>query len=128
MLAFPRRAFISAIIALCCFPSVASAQNDVPEDHKIFFFFDAWKSLPTHDSKSFLYIGFVNGYFAGDRSKKYDNLAKCVEKNISVDQALAMIDKYSKENPQRWSSPLPMGIVESLTVRDGPCPDLNPSK
>ena len=65
-------------------------------------------------------------FFAGGRSSQFDNLGKCIDRNITDEQAVAMIDKYSTENPQRWSVPLPMGIIEALTVKDGPCPNLNP--
>lgn len=122
------RLSLTLITLLFC-SSILIAQERTPEDrHEVFYFLGAWKDLPNQDSKSFLYIGFVNGFFAGDRSQEYDDLAKCIEKNISVDQALGMIDKYSKENPQRWNVPLPMGIAEALTVKDGPCPSLNPFK
>jgi hypothetical protein len=73
-------------------------------------------------------MGFISGYFARDRSSAYDNLARCIDKSISAEHAVAMIDKYSTDNPQRWTAPLPFGIVEALTVKDGPCPNLNPLK
>ena len=47
-------------------------------------------------------------------------------KNIPTKQAVAMIDKYYKDNPQRWSTLLTVAIIEALTVKDGPCPDINP--
>ncbi len=37
-----------------------------------------------------------------------------------------MIDKYYKDNPQRWNTLLAIGIIDALTVKDGPCPDINP--
>ena len=94
----------------------------------VFFNFGTWKDVHGAGEKTYLYLGFVNGMFAGQRSPRYDALANCLEKRISRDQAIAMIDKYSADNPQRWSAPLPMGIVEALTVKDGPCPGLNPFK
>jgi hypothetical protein len=92
-----------------------------------FYSFNAWKGTPASD-RGFLYIGFLNGFVTGARSSAYDNLARCIDKNVTAEQAVAMIDKYSTENPQRWSAPLPMGIVEALTVKDGPCPNMNPFK
>ncbi len=106
--------------------AIPFAQDKVPDDNKVFFSFGAWQKLHNDSDKSFMYIGFVNGFFAGDRSVRYDSLAKCIERHISPDQAIAMIDKYSTDNPQRWSVPLPMGVAEALTVKDGPCPGLNP--
>jgi hypothetical protein len=105
--------------------SVALAQET---SHGDFRFFGTWKSIPTKDEKAFVYMGFINGYFAGERTSAYDVLAGCIDKKVSAEQAIAMIDKYSTDNPQRWTAPLPMGIIEALTVKDGPCPDLNPVK
>lgn len=92
-----------------------------------FMTFGSWKSIPTADEKAFTYMGFINGYFAGDRSTPmFSKFANCIDQNISATQAVAMIDKYFNDNPQRWSASLSKGIVESLTVKDGPCPNLNP--
>ncbi|HEV2577121.1 MAG TPA: hypothetical protein VGU25_07915 [Acidobacteriaceae bacterium] len=55
-----------------------------------------------------------------------EKLADCITKNIPMKQAIAMIDKYYKDHPQRWSTLLAFGILEALTVKDGPCPELNP--
>ena len=93
-----------------------------------FRFFGDWKGIPTQDEREWVYMGFVNGFFAGNRSFAYHDLGKCIDKNISAEQAVAMIDKYSTDNPQRWNATLPTGIIESLTVKDGPCPNLNPFK
>lgn len=113
-------------LLILSFSTIPFAQDKVPDDNKVFFSFGAWKDLRNDSDKSFMYVGFVNGFFAGDRSAQYDSLAKCIERHISPDQAIAMITKYSTDNPQRWSVPLPIGIAEALTVKDGPCPGLNP--
>jgi hypothetical protein len=119
MLALTR--LFPAILICCSLPVLA--QNTVPEVHHVFHTFGAWKTLP---QKEFFYVGFINGFLAGDRSVKYDNLAMCIEKNLSIDQAVAMIDKYSRDNPERWNIPFPMGVAEALTVKNGPCSGLNP--
>jgi len=126
VITYLRRGLGLTLIALCCFGSITTAQDSVPSSHRVFAYFGSWKDIPTQGERAFLYTGFVNGFFAGERSRNYDALARCIEKNMSVDQAVAMIDKYSADNPQRWNVPLPMGIAESLTVKDGPCPGLNP--
>jgi len=115
-----RVVFFATIIS-----SVALAQET---SHADFQFFGTWKSIPTKDDKEFVYMGFINGYFAADRPPAYRTLAMCLDKKVSTEQAVAMIDKYSTDNPQRWTVPLPMGIIEALTVKDGPCPELNPVK
>jgi hypothetical protein len=51
--------------------------------------------------------------------------AECLE-SVPVDQVIAMIDKYYKDNPQRWSKPLGDEIVTSLIVPDGPCAGNDP--
>ena len=91
-------------------------------------YFHAWHTLPSQSDKEWVYMGFVNGFIVGDRPTAYDKFAQCVDRNISAEQAVAMIDKYSTDNPQRWKIPLAVGMVEALTVKDGPCPNLNPIK
>lgn len=93
-----------------------------------FQWFGSWKDIPSTNDKEFLYTGFVNGYFMDDNSVKSRNLARCVDDNVTAEQAVAMVDKYSANNPERWNIPLGMGIIEALTVKDGPCPNLNPFK
>lgn len=117
----------STLLIMMLFPN-AFASPAQETSHGDFRFFGSWKGIPTQDEKAFVYMGFINGFFAGDRSAAYDNLGRCIDKNISAEQAIAMISKYSADNPQRWTAPLPLGIVEALTVKDGPCPNLNPLK
>jgi hypothetical protein len=93
-----------------------------------FQWFGSWKDIQSTSDKEFLYTGFVNGYFMGDDSLKSKNLARCVDHDVTAEQAVAMIDKYSANNPERWNIPLGMGIIEALTVKDGPCPSLDPFK
>jgi hypothetical protein len=40
---------------------------------------------------------------------------------MPYDQAVAMIDKYYDDHPERWSNDLGDGIVQALTVAGGPC-------
>lgn len=91
-----------------------------------FYFFDAWKTFPSDSDKEFFYTGLINGLFGAD--PRYDALGRCLDRNVAPSQAVAMIDKYSAENPQRWNVAISTGIVEALTVKDGPCPNLGPMK
>jgi hypothetical protein len=32
-----------------------------------------------------------------------------------------MIDKYYKENPEKWGDPIGFAIMDALTLNGGPC-------
>ncbi len=116
-----RGTILSALIALVCLSSFAHEQNE-PIIHS----FKAWGLLQDSLEKLDMYMGFTNGFFAGPRSPHFIALADCIEQHIPSDQAIAMIDKYYKENPQRWGMPLGQEIVAALIVKDGPCPGIDP--
>jgi hypothetical protein len=83
--------------------------------------------VQSENGKLYLYAGFTNGFFSAPSSDKGKAaLADCIMKNIPIQQALAMIDKYYKDNPERWNTLLAVGINQALTVKDGPCPGINP--
>lgn len=48
-----------------------------------------------------MYWGFTNGFFSGPRSPKFVALADCLSNRIKTDQAIAMVDRYYKNNPER---------------------------
>lgn len=73
-----------------------------------------------HDQKLVMYIGWSNGYFSG-RGRAAFPLRLCLENNISYPQAIAMIDKYYKDHPEKWSYDLSDEIVQALSVPGGPC-------
>ena len=103
-----------------CFPQ-QKADWKYPVVHR----FHIWGSLQTPDEKIKLYWGFTNGYF-DQRGEQAIPLMDCLSSKIAPDQVIAMIDKYYKENPQRWDKPLGDGIFAALTVSDGPCAGLAP--
>jgi len=74
------------------------------------------------------YNGFTNGFFAGPRSPAFLSLADCIDENVSYEQAIAMIDKYYKANPEKWNIPIGNGLIFALTVKDGPCAGKSPWK
>jgi hypothetical protein len=51
-------------------------------------------------------------------------LRTCLE-GIPVDQAVAMIDKYYKDHPEKWSQVLTVEILEAVTISGGPCEGKN---
>jgi hypothetical protein len=79
-----------------------------------------------HLNKIVFYIGWTNGYFAGKGEPSRD-LAFCLN-SMSMEQAVAMIDKYYKDNPARWSELISFEIPKALTVVGGPCEGKNPSR
>jgi hypothetical protein len=87
----------------------------------------AWGTTETPSEKLAMYIGFVNGLFTHRGGADFGDLMQCMQ-GVRYQQAIAMIDKYYKDNPQRWSKPLAEEILIALTVKDGPCPGLNPWK
>ena len=78
------------------------------------------------DAKIGLYFGFTNGFLVYRGPGKFTDLLNCISNHTTPTQALAMIDKYYKDNPQRWNVSFAQGVVEALTVKDGPCAGLNP--
>lgn len=86
-------------------------------------------------SKLDLYVGFTNGLYTGffgaaqsaDPEKIQDTPARQLLRCFIDDhapgerQALAMIDKYYMEHPEKWNMPLGQAIVEALMVKGGSC-------
>ena len=104
--------------------SVAQVQSQ--SDESLLHTVKLWGLMETPVEKLDMYMGFTNGFFAGPRSPKFLSLLNCIEKNIPSAQAIPMIDKYYKENPQRWGMPLGQEVVAALIVKDGPCPGKDP--
>jgi Rap1a immunity proteins len=119
--------FHALALGLCIYSSMAKAQVAKDLEPNAFLKFHAWQYL-SDEQKPALYLGFINGFFAEPRSEKFSPLAHCIEENITQEQGVQMINKYLHDNPQRWTAPLPMGIVEALIVKDGPCAGKSPWK
>lgn len=123
-----KRLVISAIFCSCCCAGTLAQDvpnlRDVPKLHQ----FKLWNTLSNVDKLIFL-TGFTNGLVAGAATKqcpanKPEQAAlECivVSKDPSYDQAIAMIDKYYKANPEKWNVPIGDAIVGALTVKGGPC-------
>jgi hypothetical protein len=77
------------------------------------------QKLP-YDEKFAMYIGWSNGYFSGRGAQAFP-LRSCIEDNLPYSQAIAMIDKYHHDHPEKWSNDLSDEIVQALTVAGGPC-------
>lgn len=90
--------------------------------------FQIWGALETSHEKMIAYTSFTNGLFIAPKYQELIDLSRCLEQTVPYDQAMAMIDKYYKDNPQLWNLPFAVGIVQALTVSDGPCPGKSPWK
>jgi hypothetical protein len=107
---------IRCILAIMLISQSLSAD---PVVHK----FELWGKAETKTEKYLLFIGWTNG-FIQERGQRGVEFAKCLEK-ITYDQALAMVDKYYKDHPEKWSRPFGEQILEALTVAGGPCEELH---
>lgn len=112
--------------ALIAFAGSSLAQNTPQDGETVLHTFKVWSLLPSTTEKLDFYWGFTNGFFFGPRSPKFLSLMDCIEAHIKSDQAIAMIDKYYIDNPQRWGMPIWQEIVSALIVKDGPCPGKDP--
>jgi hypothetical protein len=78
-----------------------AAQEQSDSGESLIHPFKVWSLLESSVEKLDMYMGFTSGFFAGPRPPKFIAFHNCIEKNIPSSQAIAMIDKYYKENPQR---------------------------
>jgi hypothetical protein len=84
--------------------------------------FDLWGKYKDTE-KLDLYVGWANGFF-DRRGTDAQPFFACLSSKISYRQALAMIDKYFNDHPERWGIPLSHGILEALTASGSPCYEL----
>jgi hypothetical protein len=88
--------------------------------------FQVWDLAKTKTEKLLFYLGWTNGFLQA-RGPEGAAFANCLE-SMESDQAVAMIDKYYADHPERWSRPLGEQLAEALTVEGGPCAGKNPLK
>ena len=100
----------------------------VSQDFTTIHAFQYWGTLQTPVEKMIFLNGFTNGFFAGPRTSAFLSFDECLENNLTTVQAIAMVDKYYKENPEKWNLPLGNGIVLALIVKGGPCAGKDPWK
>jgi hypothetical protein len=112
------------LVAVLLFCGAGLFADDIPRVHK----FQLWGGMKTSDKQLFM-MGFTNGLITGASAPRCNDngtaraLLKCVLDPEKADfwQDIAMIDKYYKENPARWSEPIGDAILEALTVNGSPC-------
>jgi hypothetical protein len=86
--------------------------------------FGFWGNLNDRD-KNLFFTGFTNGLFHGANldNDALISLGKCIE-GVDQGQLIAMIDKYYRENPEKWSASVGDQIVLAISVKGGPCEGL----
>ena len=102
-----------------------SGEERTPWVHRFSF----WEELKLDkNEKTILLQGVLNGFFVGasggfcrDNSRALPFLTSSCFERITVEQAIAMVDKYYKDHPEQWNLPLGDGIIRAITVKGGPC-------
>lgn len=116
-----------AVVLILAGCAIGLSAEDIPRVHK----FQLWGTLGTEVDKINFFTGFTNGLFAsgvnvlecnGNQPTKKP-MYECIlfSKDLELHQAIAMIDKYYKENPEKWGDPIGFAIRDALTVKGGPC-------
>ncbi len=118
---------VAAVVFCLC--GVGLGTDNIPRIHK----FSLWGSLQTENDKVNFFTGFTNGLLVlpcnGNPPPRRE-LYECVlfSKELDLYQAISMIDKYYKENPEKWGTPIGIAIMDALTVSGGPCAGTAPKK
>ncbi len=99
---------------------VCGLSNAGPVVHQ----FGLWRTAGTGAEKLSLYWGWTNGFLQA-RGQRTTELVTCLE-GMTAEQAIAMVDKYYKDHPEKWSRPFGEQLLEALTVAGGPCEGKNP--
>jgi hypothetical protein len=115
------------IAALLGFTLVTTAipQQPVPPKNPTLHTFKYWGLFETQTQKRIFLNRFTNGLFKAPRSDAFFTLRECVEQT-DMEQIIAMIDKYYKDNPEKWNLAVGAGIISAITVTGGPCSGMSP--
>jgi hypothetical protein len=85
--------------------------------------FRLWGKVNEHE-KMVLLWGITNGFWigasGGDRTSGGFLTSGCQDK-ITVEQAIAMVDKHYRNTPEQWDTPLGIAVIKALTVKGGAC-------
>jgi len=85
--------------------------------------FEIWRERSFSEKLS-LYTGWINGFLLA-RGEFGPPLVDCLSK-LTYTQAVAMIDKYFNDHPERWNATLGEGILEAMTVPGTTCQGKSP--
>jgi hypothetical protein len=107
------------IVILILLAASAVSADPTPVLHKFILWGSGWPKV----ERLALYLGWTNGFLYG-RGYGAAELAGCLEQ-MGADQALAMIDKYYRDHPERWSRSFTDEVLRALTVDGGPCQGKN---
>lgn len=121
-----RRILCIGIVFMFVGTAIGQEKSEDKPYHPVMQFFGAWGTLDFKE-KTTMYLGFTNGFFL-HRSPTAADLSQCIT-TIPLEQAVAMIDKFYKNNPEKWTTwALGEGILRAITVEGGPCADEYPWK
>jgi len=119
-----RRIAVCAAVLFCSVSVFGDSEE--PVAHR----FSMWGVLEDKKlEKLHFYWGFTNGLLVGAGAPMRSDdtpgkkLLDCLLQpyHPGADQAIAMIDKYYRDNPAKWDTPIGKAIIEALMVKDGPC-------
>lgn len=88
--------------------------------------FSLWDIAKTQSDKVYLYWGWTNGFLQGRGSAtphEKEVLGRFVDCLYAMDakQAIAMVDKYYRDHPEKWGDPFGEQMLLALTASGGPC-------
>lgn len=109
---------MKTLVVVALFASVIAHADPVIHGFKL------WGLMETDELKWAAYVAWTNGFLPGKGAPGV-KFIKCLE-GVDSKQAIAMVDKFFKNNPEKWSTPFNLGMVEALTVKGGPCEGLDP--
>jgi hypothetical protein len=93
------------------------------DDDPVFHKFQLW-GIMDETLKPWFYWGWSNGFLM-HRGNGSSGLINCLSKT-GHEQAIAMINKYYKDHPERWDRFVADEILVALTVPGSPCEAENP--
>jgi hypothetical protein len=99
--------------------SISTATTAQPVTHR----FSVWGVNADEAFKTGLYIGWLSGFFI-EKAGRDAVFLSCLE-TLPYSQAIAMVDKYYKDHPERWSRAFRSEMVSALAIDGGPCEGKN---
>jgi hypothetical protein len=106
-----RKTRVLLMLLACCV--TASANGLMLE-------FRMWGNSQTIPDKIPLFVGWFNGFSMAGARNGVGPLMDCLA-DIPLVQTVAMVDKYYKDHPEKWSEFLGDAFIEALTVKGSPC-------
>ncbi len=81
--------------------------------------FSLWGATPTYEAKRVLLVGWSNGFLYGRKDSSMA-LTYCLNE-LPHPQIIAMVDKYYKDHPEKWSLNFGEQMLNTVTIPGGSC-------